>query len=80
LTLGGIPIAASPVCESGMYTPCNLLEGAGLDCTHIGLQNNPTNMGCRSLDNQMLLFNDPNGFCLDDTSSGTNHRNPLPTP
>lgn len=80
LTLGGVPIAASPVCDFGTSVPCNLL-GTTLDCTDLGDSTNSTKMGCRTLDNKVTAnIHDPTGFCFDDTASGTQIRSPLPTP
>jgi hypothetical protein len=86
LAMGGVPVASGPVCDHGPSMPCNLLEASKLDCTSVADKSNifvpnPTKMGCRSLGN-IALTNpyDPYGFCLDDTSSGSQLRNPLPTP
>jgi MYXO-CTERM domain-containing protein len=44
--------------------------GGGGSCAGLGESGNPTNMTCRKLDNTKTTDPlDPNGFCLDDTSS-----------
>jgi len=82
LFLGGVQVTTGPVCDFGTWMPCDTFgTGASLDCTSVGGQGNPTNMKCRMLDKSVATNQqDPNGFCLDDTASGTATRNPLPTP
>jgi hypothetical protein len=79
-----------PVCDFGTWARCNNF-GTGLDCSFFGtdtdpktqqtIEGNPTNMACRGLDGQVLADKaSPIGYCLDDTGSGTQKRNPMPTP
>jgi hypothetical protein len=84
LTLGGTPVTTAPVCDFGPSMTCNTLQASLLDCTTVGdysSSSNPTQMGCRTLDNKTTTdLYDPTGLCLDTTSSGTVYRSPLPTP
>ncbi len=85
LTIGGLLVTSGPVCDFGPSMPCNLLQSSSLDCTSVGDESgsvsNPTKMSCRGLDGKALSnVYDPLGYCLDDTSSGSTVRNPLPTP
>jgi hypothetical protein len=74
------------VCDFGTVTRCSWFGTSGYDCSIFTNDptkaTNPTNMKCRGLDGKDapdgLL--DVNGFCLDDTSSGSAFRSPLPTP
>jgi hypothetical protein len=79
---GGGPVAPGPVCDFGTTVPCSFFgAGGSTTCVNLGLKPNVTYMGCRTLDNKATASaKDPGGFCLDDTSSGTLHRSPLPTP
>jgi hypothetical protein len=62
----------APVCDVGTYLPCNSFFGSQQDCTAVGNVGNTTNMACRDLNNIVLTNKyDANGFCLDDTASGT---------
>ena len=72
LSMGGAPIVYQPVCEPGDSMACDMLQNSSLDCSSVGLQANPTKMGCRDPANGKTLTNkyDPNGYCLDDTASG----------
>ena len=72
LSIGGQPLVSTSICESGDSMPCNMLASSSLDCSSVGLQNNPTKMSCRNPANGQQLSNkyDPNGYCLDDTASG----------
>lgn len=71
-----------PVCDFGTMLPCTFFKNnPKLSCAYLGVDktNNPTNMTCRTLDGNISSDPlDPAGFCLDDTASGTTHRNPLP--
>ena len=72
LSVGGVPVAANPVCSFSI-APCDIFgSNFVLDCTSLGNQSNPTSMGCRSLATKQLLSNtrDPAGYCLDNTTSG----------
>ena len=72
LSVGGVPVAANPVCSFSI-APCDIFgQNMTLDCTSLGNMNNPTNMVCRSLATKAATTNprDPSGFCLDDTASG----------
>ncbi len=81
LTIGGKQISASPVCEPGTSMPCTMLAGTTLNCSAVGNMSNTTNMACRNLANTVLSnAYDPNGYCLDTTSSGSLARSPMPTP
>jgi hypothetical protein len=84
LTIGGTPVATGPVCDFGASMPCDLLQASKIDCTTVGdysSTSNPTQMGCRTLDNKATVDPyDPTGLCLDTTASGTGFRSPLPTP
>jgi hypothetical protein len=81
LTIGGTPIASSPVCDFGTGVPCDLFQSSGLTCADVGLAPNTTQMDCRSLANAILPSGyDPTGYCLDNTASGTTIRSPMPTP
>lgn len=83
LSIGGVQ-AVTPavhVCDFGPGMGCDVFKGAGLDCASLGDANskNGTNMSCRTLDNKATTDKyDANGYCLDDTASGTKIRNPLP--
>ena len=75
LSFGGyIKISDAPVCDSGPAMPCDLLASSKLDCSSVGLKNNPTNMSCRGLDGTKLARGSATGYCLDDTASGANKR------
>jgi len=80
------PIAPSPTCDFGTAMGCSVFANSSLDCTSFGDQSNtttpnPTKMSCRGLDNSAKSNKfDTNGWCLDDTASGTQQRSPLPTP
>ena len=80
------PIAPSPTCDFGTAMNCSVFANSALNCTSFGDQSNtanpnPTNMGCRGLNNQTKANQyDVTGWCLDDTPSGTQIRSPLPTP
>jgi hypothetical protein len=63
LTLDGKSYADQPVCDFGTRMSCSI------DCADLGLNGNPTNMRCRSLQGKDLPQKDPGGYCLDDTSS-----------
>ncbi len=81
LIMDGQQIASAPVCDYGPMLPCSTLASSGVSCSDLG--NYPTNntkMSCRTLDNKTTSsLYDPQGYCLDDTSSGTQTRaNPLP--
>jgi len=82
LAVGTVNVTTGPVCDFGTGMACDTFGTTStLDCTSVGDQGNPTNMKCRNLDgNATTNAKDPNGFCLDDTKSGTTVRNPLPTP
>ncbi len=72
LSIGGSPIVAKPVCDFGYSMSCDMLKNSSLDCTSVGLQSNPTKMGCRDAKNTKLTNKyDPKGWCFDDTASGT---------
>jgi hypothetical protein len=69
------------MCDFGSFWPCSIFATSlqGYDCSIVGLQNNPTNMSCRTLDGQQTSSpSDPNGYCYDDTASGTQYRDPIP--
>jgi len=71
ITIGGMAIVASPVCDFGYGMSCDMLKGSGLDCSSVGLKTNPTKMGCRDAKNTTLTNKfDPKGWCFDDTASG----------
>ena len=70
---GSVKISDKPGCDIGPAMTCDLL-GANLDCSYVGLKNNPTNMSCRGLDGTKLAKGTAKGFCLDDTASGTKKR------
>ncbi len=72
LSMGGTAIVSAPVCETGDTMACDMLKGSSLDCSTVGLQNNPTKMSCRNPVSGKVLSNkyDPSGYCLDDTASG----------
>jgi hypothetical protein len=84
ISLGGVAASNGPVCDFGVQIPCNIFANSQLDCSYMGIMDPPpansTNMKCRTLDNKDTTDKyDPNGFCLDDTSSGSKMRtNPLP--
>jgi len=82
LSLGYVQITQNPVCDFGPAIACDVFGSSStLSCASLGEQSNPTNMTCRGLDNSIKAnAKDPNGFCLDNTASGTQIRNPLPTP
>jgi hypothetical protein len=83
LTVGGTLVSDGPVCEPGTGLTCAFWKTSGLDCSYLGDQSayNPTNMRCRGLDNVVKTDDyDPLGFCFDNTSSGTQSRNPIPQP
>jgi hypothetical protein len=83
-SLGGTQITSGPVCDFGTGLPCSLFQSGSIDCSDFGdlvaTPANPTNMKCRTLANVATATPyDANGFCLDDTSSGSGKRaNPLP--
>ncbi len=70
LVMGGNkPIASHATCEPALYS-CDFFATSGLDCSALGLQNNPTNMRCRDPQtNAALPPGSFGGVCLDDTSS-----------
>ncbi|MBW2731573.1 MAG: hypothetical protein JRH20_04215 [Deltaproteobacteria bacterium] len=66
LVFNGTPVASTPVCD--MPVPCDFLSSG---CPALGSSGNPTNMACRDLQDKLLTSGvDPNGLCLDNTSSG----------
>jgi len=68
---GGIQITKGPVCEPGDLMKCNIFQGANLTCSVVGLQGNGTDMACRTPGTGKKLSKyAPNGYCLDNTSSG----------
>jgi len=71
LYIGGVQIAAEPICLSAAGQTCDSL-GTSLDCSSLGDQGNPTNMKCRDRHTGVpkTLKDDPGGVCLDDTASG----------
>lgn len=84
-----VKVAETPVCDFGTSSRCSTFAGASIDCTTLGFDSdpsnttieNPTKMGCRGLDGTELTDKaSPIGYCYDDTGSGTNKRNPMPTP
>ena len=80
LTLGGTAITSAPVCEPGPGMTCDIFGSSStLDCSAVGNSSNTTQMTCRGLDNKVKTnLKDPTGFCLDNTSSGSGIRSPLP--
>ncbi len=71
LSVGGTAITSSPLCQSAASITCDFL-GTSLDCSSLGLQNNPTKMGCRDryTGKAKATKYDTTGVCLDDTASG----------
>ncbi len=80
LQIGMQAIADDSVCDFGPSVPCDIFAGTSLNCSALGLTPNSTNMSCRTLGNQATTnLYDPQGFCLDDTASGSTLRaNPFP--
>jgi len=77
----GVPLAPGPVCDFGTHVPCSFFGSGSATCAKLGLTPNLTYMGCRTLDNKVTASaKDPGGFCLDDTTSGSQLRSPLPAP
>jgi len=80
----------APVCDIGTGFSCDVFASSNAggidagtpkyDCgTFFGDSTNSTNMGCRTLDGVETTDKwDPNGFCYDDTGSGTTYRSPTP--
>ena len=72
LTMGGVLISKTPICEPGHRVPCDLFSGAKLDCSVLGLSGNPTKMSCRDPKSGKVLTKfDSSGYCLDATASGS---------
>jgi hypothetical protein len=80
LPIGGASVSTGPVCDFGPSVPCDTFAGTTINCSAIGLSPNSTNMRCRTFANQTTTNPyDPQGFCLDDTASGSTLRaNPFP--
>jgi hypothetical protein len=80
LALGSLPISDDAVCDFGPSVSCDIFAGTTLTCASLGLDPNSTNMSCRNLGNQATTNQfDPQGFCLDNTASGSQVRaNPYP--
>lgn len=79
LVIGGVPITSAPVCEWGESIPCDFFAGTALNCGSLGLANNSTQMGCRGFNGAVKASpTASDGYCFDNTSSGTNQRVPLP--
>jgi hypothetical protein len=69
LSVGGQAITTSSSCEPAIYT-CDFFGGSGLDCSVLGLQNNPTKMRCRNPQTGATLpAGSAGGVCMDDTES-----------
>jgi len=67
-----------PLCDPGPFLPCDSFAtwSTPLYCEYFSADStgatNPTNMGCRGLDNVVKTNNvDPAGYCLDDTPAST---------
>lgn len=70
LRIGDRAVTDRPVCEAARSRRCDSL-GQTVDCTNLGLQNNPTHMRCRDPHTGIPLpLTDHRGVCLDDTASG----------
>lgn len=82
LSIGGVKVAAKPVCMFGDTISCDLFGSSStVSCKTLGGQQNTTKMDCRGLDGTILTNKaSPVGFCLDETTSGDTKRKPLPTP
>ncbi len=82
LSISGMSVAKSPVCDFGTGMPCDLLQASGLQCSSVGLSlSNTTAMSCRTLGNKGLAnIYDPTGYCLDNTASSSQTRSPIPQP
>jgi hypothetical protein len=81
ISIGGVAVTASPVCEPGTSLGCEFFDGTTLDCSDVGGVSNPTAMDCRDLSGFVLSDSfSPTGYCFDTTASGTQHRSPLPQP
>lgn len=79
--LAGSPQATDgPVCDFGTWLSCAYLDSAGIPCAQLGNTTNSTKMLCRDLDHAELAPDDPLGFCLDTSASGSMHRTPMPAP
>lgn len=71
LSIVGGQIASDATCEPAVYT-CDFFGNNFLDCSVLGLQQNPSNMRCRDPQSGTDLPQfSPNGVCLDDTASGS---------
>ena len=74
ISVGGSAVSASPLCQSAASITCDFFGTAStVDCTSLGMQNNPTKMGCRDryTGKAMAKKTDPTGVCLDETASGS---------
>lgn len=69
VTIGGVKMSQGAVCDFGYGLPCSRLTSPAT-CAVVGLPTNSTTMSCRTLQNQTLASNSPEGFCLDNTASG----------
>ncbi|MCC6746522.1 MAG: hypothetical protein IT371_02625 [Deltaproteobacteria bacterium] len=87
LSINNKPIVSDPVCDFGPTVTCDFFgPKATVGCDSIGADDpatsgtmeNPTNMACRSIydGTKKASGTDPEGFCLDDTASGTDKRTP----
>lgn len=64
-------VTKSPVCEPGHALPCTMFASTSLNCSHVGLQGNPTGMQCREAGSGKVLGKySAAGYCLDTTASG----------
>ncbi len=65
------PVSPEPICMTAPYQDC-YQDSESLDCSSLGDENgNPTNMTCRDrFTGAETVDTDPNGICMDDTSSG----------
>lgn len=70
--INGMQITNQPVCAPVSTFPCSLFQGIKqLNCSHLGLAGNPTQMHCRDLaTGSQLPDNSSQGFCMDLTASG----------
>jgi hypothetical protein len=80
LSLGGVPAAKAHTCDFGTGITCDIFKSAKLDCAALGDASdtknpNPTKMRCQYLDKTDPTDKyDPQGYCLDNTGSGTKTR------
>ena len=76
LQIGGTAVTSGPVCDFGHMECDTFGTGSTLSCASVGDSTNSTKMNCRNpyTGKNMAIKTDPEGWCLDKTSSGTNFR------